>query len=163
VIGGDDHSDGELSRYVTGELLRVPEIPSHLALDHARGELYVADTGHARIARLAIESGVPGSNLSTLDEIRVHRQMDDATFMDVVGPGVLTLPSGIAFADDKLLVTDNASSKLWWFDRGGAALGSVDTGLPAGSLGGVTLGPDGKIYLSDLKLGVAYRVEALSE
>jgi hypothetical protein len=64
------------------------------------------------------------------------------------------------FAEDRLLVTDNATSKLWWFARSGVALGSVDTGLPAGSLGGVTLGPDGKIYLSDLKLGVAYRVEA---
>jgi hypothetical protein len=163
VIGGEDHSDGELGRYVTGELLRVPEIPSHLALDHTRGELYVADTGHARIARLAIESGVPGANLPTLEEIRVHRQMDDATFTDVVRPGVLGLPSGIAFADDKLLVTDNASSKLWWFARSGSVLGSVDTGLPAGSLGGVALGPDGKVYLSDLRLGVAYRVEPLSE
>jgi hypothetical protein len=163
VIGGEDHSDGELRRYVTGELLRVPEIPSHLALDHARGELYVADTGHMRIARLAIDSGVPGGDVPALEEIPVHRQVDDATFTDVVRPGLLTLPSGIAFADDKLLVTDNASSKLWWFDRSGAVLGSVDTGLPAGALGGVALGPDGKVYLSDLKLGVAYRVEALSE
>ena len=56
------------------------------------------------------------------------------------------------------MVTDNATSKLWWFERSGAALGSVDTGLPEGSLAGVTVGPDGQIYLSDLKLGTAYRV-----
>jgi hypothetical protein len=163
VIGGEDHSDGELGRYVTGELLRTPEIPSHLALDSARGELYVADTGHARVARLAIASGVPGKDVAVLEQMAAHREIDGATLTEVVSPGVLTLPSGIAFADDKLLVTDNATSKLWWFERGGAALGSVDTGLPAGSLSGVALGPDGKIYLSDLRLGVAYRVEALSE
>jgi hypothetical protein len=40
-------------------------------------------------------------------------------------------------------------------------LGSLDTGLAAWSLGGVTVGPDGKLYVTDLKLGIGYRVEAL--
>ena len=158
VIGGEDHSDGELARYVTGALARVPEIPSHLVLDAARRELYVADTGHSRVARLAIDSGTPGAELPVLEEMVRHQQMDGATLIDVVAPGLLTHPSGIALAGDKLLVTDNATSKLWWFDLSGAALGSVDTGLAIGSLAGVTVGPDGQIYLSDLKLGTAYRV-----
>jgi hypothetical protein len=159
VVGGEDHSDGELLRYVTGQLARVAEIPSHLAFDSARRELYVADTGHGRIARLAIDSGVPGKDVPVLEVMVVHRQVDGATLEDVVGPGVLTLPSGVAFADDKLLVTDNATSKLWWFERDGTVLGSVDTGLAPGSLGGVAVGPDGQAYVSDLKLGTAYRVE----
>jgi DNA-binding beta-propeller fold protein YncE len=159
LIGGEDHSDGEITRYVSGQVARVPEIPSHLALDSARGELYVADTGNGRVARLDIDSGVPGADVPVYEPMPVHRLMDGATFEDVVPPGVLTLPSGVAFADDKLLVTDNATSKLWWFERSGAVLGSLDTGLPPGSLGGVTVGPDGKAYVSDLKLGTAYRVE----
>jgi len=159
-VGGEDHSDGELHRYVTGELLRVPEVPSHLALDHARGELYIADTGHARIVRLAIDSGTPGADVTSLDPIREHRQMDGVVLEEVVPPGTLTAPSGIAFTNDTLFVTDNATSKVWSFGRDGTSNGWFDTDLPSGSLSGVTLGPDGKLYLSDLKTGAAYRVEA---
>src|SRR5690606_5406775 len=32
-IGGEDHADGELFRYVEGAVARTPEIPSHLAYD----------------------------------------------------------------------------------------------------------------------------------
>jgi hypothetical protein len=160
VIGGEDHSDGELHRYVTGELSRVPEVPSHLALDHARGELYIADTGHARIVRLAIDSGTPGADVTTLDPIRVHRQMDGVVLEEVVPPGTLTAPSGITFTNDTLFVTDNATSKVWSFKRDGTPNGSFETDLPSGTLSGVALGPDGKLYLSDLKTGAAYRVEA---
>ncbi|HEY0469548.1 MAG TPA: hypothetical protein VGC79_35405 [Polyangiaceae bacterium] len=157
VVGGEDHSDGELSRYVEGQLERVPEVPSHLALD--QGQLYVADTAGGRILRLAIESGVPGANVPTLDPITVHRRMDGATLAEVVAAGSLTAPSGIALAGDRLIVTDNATSRIWWFKLDGTPVGSVDTGLPVGSLSGIKLGPEGKLYLRDLLTGTAYRVE----
>jgi hypothetical protein len=158
-IGGEDHSDGELNRYVEGELLRVAEVPSHLAIDRARRELYVADTGHARVARLSIDSGTPGANLPVLEPMPVHHRIDGALLETVVPPGVVGSPSGVAFHDDALLVTDNASGVIWWFERDGTALGQVETGLPAGALAGVTLGPDGKMYVSDMKSGRAYRLE----
>ncbi len=161
VVGGDDHSDGEVRRFIEGELLRVPEVPSHLALDRALRKLYIADTGHQRIVRLAVDTGSAGADIPALDPIAVHVQMDGAVLEEWVPPGVLRLPSGVALAGDNLLVTDNATSKLWWFDSAGHALGSLDTGLPEGSLSGVSLGPDGKIYLSDLRTGGAYRVESL--
>lgn len=159
VIGGDDHSDGEFERYVEGQLVRVPEVPSHLALDHSHGQLYVADTAGGRILRLAIASGVPGANVPTLDPIAVHRQMDNVGLEQVVAPGSLGAPSGIALAADRIIVTDNATSRIWWFKLDGTLVGSVDTGLPAGSLSGIAIGPDGKLYLSDLLTGTAYRVE----
>jgi sugar lactone lactonase YvrE len=159
VIGGEDHSDGELTRYVEGQLVRVPEVPSHLALDHGNGNLYVADTAGGRILRLALASGVPGADVPTLDPIAVHRQMDGASLVEVVAPGLLSAPSGIALSADRIIVTDNATSRIWWFKLDGAPIGSVDSGLPVGSLSGITLGPDGKLYLSDLSTGVAYRVE----
>jgi len=159
VVGGEDHSDGELRRYVEGQLLRVPEVPSHMALDRGRGELYVADTGHARVARLSVDSGVLGSEIDVLEPMALHRNVDGAMLADVVAPGVLTLPSGIVFVDDVLIVTDNATSKLWWFKRDGTPLGSVDSGLPPGSLAGIALGPDQRLYLSDLKTARAFRAE----
>ena len=162
AVGGEDHSDGEVERYVTGQLQRVPEVPSHLSLDAARHELYVADTGHARIVRLAMDSGSAGTDLVSLenDPIKVFHDMSDAQLDEIVPPGTLTLPSGVVYADDTLIVTDNATSQIWWFKRDGSPLGSVDTGLPTGSLAGVTIGPDGKLYISDLLSGDAYRVEA---
>ncbi|HYP75431.1 MAG TPA: hypothetical protein VER12_05745 [Polyangiaceae bacterium] len=159
AIGGEDHADGELSRYVAGQLERVPEVPSHLALDREHGQLYVADTAGGRILRLAIAEGAPGANVPTLDPIAVHRRMDGVSLIEVVAPGSLTAPSGLALSGDRLIVTDNATSRIAWFELDGTALGSVDTGLPAGSLSGVAVGPDGKLYLSDLLTGAAYRVE----
>jgi hypothetical protein len=158
VIGGEDHSDGELARYVEGELQRVPEVPSHLALDQARRQLYVADTARGRILRLAIDSGVPGADVPTLDPIAVHRRMDDASLEEVVRPGSLVAPSGIVLTPERLIATDNATSRIWWFALDGSPLGSVATGLPAGSLSGIAVGPDGKLYLGDLLTGAAYRV-----
>jgi DNA-binding beta-propeller fold protein YncE len=74
-------------------------------------------------------------------------------------PGAIDKPSGLFFADDELYVTDNATSLVHVFDPDGKPLASYDTGLPAGSLAGITLGPDGLVYLADLKTGAVQRFE----
>ncbi|MET0793884.1 MAG: hypothetical protein ABW061_20360 [Polyangiaceae bacterium] len=158
VIGGEDHSDGELERYVTGQLLRVPEIPSHLQLDAARHELYVADTGNGRVLRLATDTGTVGADVVALDPIAIHHAVNDAVLDTVVDTGTLTAPSGLVLTSDALIVTDNATSKIWWFERDGTVIGSVSTGLPVGSLAGITVGSDAQLYVSDLQTGRAYRV-----
>jgi hypothetical protein len=159
VVGGEDHSDGEVRRYVEGQLLRVPEVPSHLALETTERKLYIADTGHHRVVRLDIDSGARGADIPTLDPIEVHYAVDGATLEEIVAPGIVEAPSGIAFAGDKLVVTDNSTSRIFWFDHDGKPLGSFDTGLPEGSLSGIAVGPDDEIYLSDMVTGNAYRVE----
>ncbi len=157
VIGGEDHSDGELYRYVEGELTRAPEIPSHLALDKERGELYVADTGSGRVLRLQLGTGTPGTEVPTLDPISVHQAVDGATLDVVVPSGVVAQPSGIALVDDALVVADHESGKLFAFLRDGTPAGELQTGLAG--LAGVTLGPDHKLYVADMKTGSAYRLE----
>lgn len=159
VIGGEDHSDGELYRFVEGELLRTPEVPSHMMLESGERELYIADTGHGRVVRLDIETGAPGADVVAYDPIAVHRAMEGAVLEDVVPAGSLTSPSGVLVSSRFLIVTDTATSIIHWFDHAGVALGSFDTGLPTGSLSGITAGADGKLYLSDMKTGSAYRVE----
>ena len=158
VIGGEDHSDGELARYVTGQLSRVPEIPSHMQLDAEHRALFVADTGNARVVRLAVDTGTVGPDVTTFDPITVHHAMLGAELDTLVPPGKLTAPSGLALTSDALIVTDNATSKIWWFERDGSVIGSVSTELPAGSLSGIAVGPDAQLYLSDLLTGTAYRV-----
>jgi sugar lactone lactonase YvrE len=159
VVGGEDHSDGELERYVTGQLSRVPEIPSHMQLDAERHELYVADTGNGRVVRLATDSGTVGADVTTFDPIVIHHAMAGAVLDTLVPAGTLTAPSGLTLTSDALIVTDNATSKIWWFARDGSPIGSVTTDLPAGSLSGITVGPDAQLYVTDLLIGAAYRVQ----
>jgi hypothetical protein len=158
-VGGEDHSDGQLERFVEGQVLRVPEVPSHMALEEKERMLYVADSGHHRVVRLDIDSGTRGADVPALDPIAVHVAIDGATLEEIVPPGMLTTPSGVALASGKVLVTDNATSRIHWFEHDGTPLGSFDTGLPPGSLAGITVGPDGKIYVSDVLTGNAYRIE----
>ncbi|MGK0362354.1 MAG: hypothetical protein ACI9U2_004675, partial [Bradymonadia bacterium] len=51
-VGWDDHSDGVMMRYAEGEVSRVVDVPSHLALDRDSGMLYIADSGNGRIGRM---------------------------------------------------------------------------------------------------------------
>ena len=160
-IGGEDHADGELFRYVEGAVARTPEIPSHLAYDQEERVLYVADTGNGRVARLDATGGEESGVIDTNEHIHKAVQMSGVTLEDFVPPGTLETPSGLVFHDGHLYVTDNATSRIYAFDRSGALVRSLDTGLPSGSLAGIAIGPDGRAYLSDLVTGKAYRIEPL--
>jgi hypothetical protein len=147
--GGDDHSDGELERYVTGALARVPEVPSHLAFDPGTGLLYAADSGHGRIVALDTTAGTPGASVMTYDPIQSHYAMDRAKLRELVAPGRLAVPSGLVLYQGVLFVTDAETSDIVAYDSVGHTLATLATGLPSGSLGGITIGPDGRAYFAD--------------
>ena len=147
--GEDDHRDGELWRYVTGALARVPDVPSHLTYDPVHERLYAADTGHGRVVVLDTTSGTPGAPVTEYDSIKTHVAVDGAALGVLVGPGTLTQPTGLAFHDGVLFVTDFATSRIVAFDGSGRTLATLDTGLPPGSLGGIGIGPDGRAYFTD--------------
>jgi hypothetical protein len=159
-IGGDNHSDGEVHRYLTGQLARVPEVPSHLAYDPQRHVVYVADTGHGRVLAVDPGTATPGGSIEVYEVLQSSGAMEGAGVKELVAPGLLQRPSGIALGDERLYVTDNATSLLYVFDRSGKPLHVLDTALPSGSLAGVTLGPDQKLYITDLLGGTVQRLTA---
>jgi hypothetical protein len=158
-VGGEDHSDGEVHRYITGSLKRVPEVPSHLAYDGRRGLVYVADTGNSRVLSVDPSTAKAGGDIRVLETLQASGAMDGASVHELVAAGTLQQPSGLFFVDDVLYVTDNATSLIYTFDAAGHAQRTFDTGLPARSLAGITVGPDQKMYIANLQTGGVERVE----
>jgi DNA-binding beta-propeller fold protein YncE len=146
--GEDDHSDGVIDFYVTGQVERAAGTPSNLAFDPADAQLYVADTGHGRVVKLDTRSGAPGGKLASL-EPSIPTEIVGAKLGEFVPPGTLSAPSGLALHQGVLYVTDAATSRIHAYDRSGEQLRHLDTGLPANALAGITVGPDGKLYLVD--------------
>jgi hypothetical protein len=158
-IGGENHSDGEVHRYVTGELLREPEVPSHLAYDVERQLVYVADTGHGRIVSVDPKPATLGGKITVYEILQASGEMVGAEVTELVPPGVLNKPSGLALHGDVLYVSDNATSIIYAFDTAGKLLLQLDTELPAGTLTGIAVGPDDKIYFTDQLTGGVHRVD----
>jgi hypothetical protein len=163
AVGGEDHADGEVHRYVTGTLKRVPEVPSHLAYDGGRGLVYVADTGNARVLSVDPSTAKAGGDIQVWETLQATGAMNGATVHELVPAGALQQPSGVAFVDDVLYVTDNATSLIYTFDASGHGKRTFDTGLPAGSLAGITIGPDQKMYITNLQTGSVERVEVTAK
>lgn len=157
--GGADHSDGEGSRWAIGAVTRVAGIPSHVVYDPDGPAVYVADTGGGRVIRFDVNAATRVGEVQTPDDqMRTMDEMDVAV-EEVVPPGSLERPSGLALHDGVLLVTDNETSKIHAFERSGTRLATLDTGLPKGTLAGIEVGPDGRVYFVDLKTSAVRRIE----
>lgn len=160
--GGDDHSDGEIYRYAEGQVKGVDGVSSHLFYDAEDKFLYIADTGNARIARIDTTQGKAGPRLPLRNEVLVKSAiMSGATVEDVVPAGTLEQPSGLEIKDGLIYVTDTATGFFHVFDKTGAELRKLDTGLGAGALSGFTFGPDGKIWFVDRNRGKVLRIDPL--
>lgn len=159
-IGQDDHSDGESYQYARGQLGYVAGVPSHLAYKADTQMVYVADTGNKRILSLDAKTGTESGRVRAKEKMAVSVEMDGATLTDLVPPTFgLVQPSGITLDGDMLYVTDHATSKIYAFSLDGKELQRLDTGLPEGSLAGISVGPDGKIYLVDMVESRVLRID----
>jgi hypothetical protein len=157
--GEDDHSDGEVWRYATGEVSRVEGVPSHLAYDASRNELYVADTGNGRVVALDTTSGTVGEQILAYDPIATRVAMNGASVREVVPPGRLVAPSGVVFHDGRLFVSDHATGHIHGFERNGALFADIDTGRGADDIAGIAFGPGGRLYFASLASGEIHRIE----
>lgn len=159
-IGNDNHSDGKARQYAAGAVGYVANTPSHLVFDPSDSMLYIADTGNHRIARLDTTSGTVGAALNNFERIAEFRRVDGAVIEDVVpAGGTLDAPSGLELHGDYLYVTDNRTAKITAFTKTGEQVNQVDTGLGPGALGGITFGPDGKVYIVDMLNDRVFRLD----
>ena len=158
--GNEDHSDGVLHRYAEGEVARVPDVPSHMVYWPPDRHLYVADTGNRRVIKLDTSSGQRGGPVTPVYEpLADHAVFMGSTVVEVVPARVLMAPSGLEIHAGILYVADHATSRIHAFDLGGEPIRSLATDLPAGSLAGLTFGPDDKIYFVDVREGHVTRID----
>jgi sugar lactone lactonase YvrE len=161
--GDNDHKDGLTYRYATGELARRPGVPAHLALDRATGDLYIADTGNGRIARLSAPTSTDGSRIIDVGgpkEGPLHL-MPDTDVETVVAPGAgPRAPSGLVLQDGTLWVGDYATGRIHVFRLDGTQVRVIDSRLGANSLTGIALGPGGWIYALDSRRNQLVRLRA---
>ena len=67
-MGYDDHSDGEILRYVSGEVKRAKRVTSGMFLDQDTQLLYISDSGNGRVVVLDTTTGEMGKRLPQCDE-----------------------------------------------------------------------------------------------
>lgn len=159
-LGGDNHLDGETYRYAPGELKRVAGVPGHLALDQSTGVLYIADTGHGRIAKL--DPSQPLSSAVAIqgwhDETPL-KQVPGAHISSVTAPGELSRPAGLLIHDGMLVVGDYATGHVKVFNKAGEVQGDIDLGIGANTLGGLAESPTGKLLALDMRGNRLLQVE----
>lgn len=152
--GFDDHSDGEMWRYAEGQVQRVPDVPSHLAYDAATGMLYIADTGNGRVGMLDTRVGMDFQRIRVgvmEPGTRLYRVADGARVQTLgTSEADLEAPSGLELMPDgTVLVSDNATGRIWAYNAAGEVIDWLDTELPEGALMGMTLSPEGDLYFVD--------------
>ncbi|MCB9541558.1 MAG: hypothetical protein H6703_03815 [Myxococcales bacterium] len=148
--GFDDHSDGVVMRYGLREVARVADVPSHLVFDHDSRQLYIADTGNARVARLDTSLGQPGRRLPVIEPgtalylaqgpIRSRRSSRTRSCCGRAGSRRTGRRSSWA-------TTRRGGSGAVGLD--GEVIDYLDTGLPEGALMGIEIGPEGALWVVD--------------
>lgn len=148
-IGQDDHSDGIVYRMAEPTVTRVPDAPSHLVYDPERHLLYVADTGGGRILWLDTTSGSRGEELpQRLEPLDDYAMWEGVAWGEIVTG--LADPSGLAMLPNgNLVVGEWGSGLLREFTQEGEEVHTLDTGLGAGVLQGIELGPDGLLWVAE--------------
>lgn len=156
--GWDDHGDGVISRFVSGTVERVEDVPSHVEWDWDEFKLYVADTGHARIGSFDPSDATRGADLPRTEPATDHHAMDGGEWTTLVdGEDVgLEEPSGIALHDGLIFVTDHADGDIFAFSMDGALEGKLELDRPG--LMGIDFDPEGHLWVVDGEASELVRV-----
>ena len=156
--GGADHSDGEIARYLEGEVGYEDDVSSHLLYDSATGFLYAADTANGRVIVLDTTSGEDGSNVGPNYDGADQYEVNAPEFWTLIEEADLSKPSGLEILDEVIYVSDYASGTIFAFDLDGELVDWLDTGLGENTLMGMAFHPDGSLYLADSAGGTIQRL-----
>ena len=163
--GGADHSDGYVRRYVEGEVSRVADIPSHMVFNWDGNQLYVADTGNNRVAVMDVNTGVDGGFVSPNYDGSDQKMRDGAVITTLIDGNAegWVLPSGIAnFNNELLFVSDIETSTIYAYTMDGALVDFLPTGLPARSICGMEIDPDGDLWFTDTANNAVWRLSPIA-
>lgn len=152
--GGTDHSDGDVARFVEGQVSYEPGVPSNLFYEPETGQLFVADTGNGRVAVLDTTTGQEGDRIGPNYDGTKQYRVDGAsltTFVDSKTAAELQRPSGLVMGDGVLYVADNETSFIFAFNPGGELLDWLDLSslVPAGALLSLEVEASGNLLLID--------------
>ena len=157
-LGGMDHRDGRVYRYVPNSLTAVSGVPGHVAFDSATGTVYVADTGNGRIARFRTDGLALLGRGDPLNSQGVEQLFHVAGGRVDTLVGGLRQPSGLALVRGHLLVGEYATGRLSVYTLDGVRKKSFLTGVGRGALTGITAAPNGRVYVLDRKRGRLLRI-----
>jgi len=150
IVGGDDHSDGEILRYSDVTVKRKAGTPSHIAFDKANNWLYIVDNGNNRVIRMKTNNATDAGPLSVPptagEPLAKYRNMTGATVEVLVSSG-LTNPCGIDIDGNRMIVSDNATGDIHIYDVSSAPATLVGK-ISTGSIGimGVRIDWDNRIW-----------------
>ena len=162
-LGGEDHTDGIIERYVEDEMGYVAGVTSSMELDHATGLLYIADTGNSRIAVLDTATGTEAGPIGPNYDGAVMRSMAGATLTTLIDGTAVDLPrpSGLELHDGMIWVSDNERSTIVALDMAGTVVDYLDLSsiVASGGLGAMAFGPeDGALYVLDVPAHKVLRI-----
>lgn len=157
--GGSDHSDGEIARYVEGQVKRVPNVSSHMEL--VGNSLYIADTGNNRVAVLDISSGSSGSQITPNYDYAYQYKVNGASLTTLIDGSTsgISQPSGLAIDGGYLFVSDAASGTIHGFTMGGVRVDWLETGRAG--LMGLVFDQAGQLYAADSQGDEVIQISAL--
>ena len=160
--GYDNHSAGKIWRYQDVTVSRVPQVPSHLALDKVNGWLYFIDGGNKKVKRMNINTGTISSNLTPpttgSEPLALYKKVLGATVETI--DSFSTQPCGMDYYNGRLIVSDNTNGDIYLYNTSGASVTILDT-IVTGHPGmmGVKIGPDGHIWCVNKTENKVYRLD----
>lgn len=162
--GGEDHSDGKVKRYTELKVNMEGNLPSHMVMDEDKEWLYINDVGNERILRLKANSGDIKGPLSPryYEGLDQYVEMENVTWEVYIDQNLVD-PCGIEIYGDHLLVTDNATNEIIFYDISGNTpreLGRLKPDpVKVSSIMGITVGPYGRIFFVDDQQKKVFRID----
>ncbi|MGC6418380.1 MAG: hypothetical protein ACON3Z_14755 [Bradymonadia bacterium] len=158
VPGGDDHSDGRVSRYTELSFTRVPDVPSHMEIEG--DTLYYVDTGAGELKVADIATGTEGGRLIPDNEPLELFNWIEGVSQETLVSGLDT-PSGLALTEAHIFISFPLTGDIVAYGRDGVEVDRIETGKPG--VMGLAIGPEGRLWYVNAYEGSVNMVDPSGE